>query len=71
MRKAPPGLAIRRSRANGRPALVGYFADGSSESVRTFDIARGRVQAIHRVLNPEKLGNVPPLERLDGKDDLK
>jgi RNA polymerase sigma-70 factor (ECF subfamily) len=71
LRKAPPGFVIRGSRANGRPALVGYFGDGSPHSVTTFEVADGRIRTIRLVLNPEKLGNVPHLERIERNEDLK
>ena len=59
--KAPPGLAIRRASVNGRPGVVGYFADGSPQSILTLDVEEGSIRAIHLVVNPEKLENVPPL----------
>jgi len=69
LRKAPPGLVVRWARVNGRTGLVGYFEDGSPQSVTTFDAAEGRIRAIRLVINPEKLGSVPPLERLGRKED--
>jgi RNA polymerase sigma-70 factor (ECF subfamily) len=68
LRKAPPGFVVRRMRVNGRPGLVGYFGDGSPQSVTTLDVAKGRILAIRLVLNPEKLGNVPHLERFEEED---
>ena len=65
LREAPPGLVVRRARVNGQPGLVGYFADGRPQSVTTLDVAEGRVRAIRIVVNPEKLGAVPPLEQVD------
>ena len=63
LRKAPPDLAVRQMRVNGRPGLVGYFGDGSPQSVVTLEVGEGSITAIRLVVNPEKLGNVPPLER--------
>lgn len=63
--KAPPDLAVRLTPINGRPGLVGYFGDGSPQSVVTFDFEDGLISAIRLVVNPDKLGTVPPLERGD------
>jgi RNA polymerase sigma factor (sigma-70 family) len=43
---------------NGEPAILGY-RDGVLFSVGTFDFADGRIVAIRRVLNPEKLSRIP------------
>jgi RNA polymerase sigma-70 factor (ECF subfamily) len=69
LRKAPPGFVMRWGRVNGRPGLVGYFRDGSPHSVTTLDVAEGRIRAIRLVLNPEKLGGVPPLDKVEQKED--
>jgi Sigma-70, region 4 len=37
LRNIPPGLAVRRTRVNGRPGIVGYFGDGSPQSVVTLE----------------------------------
>lgn len=59
--KAPPGFVVRRASINGRPGFVSYFEDGCPQSVATFDVAEGSIQAIHLVVNPEKLENIPSL----------
>jgi RNA polymerase sigma-70 factor, ECF subfamily len=59
LRKAPSGLVVRRASINGRPGFIGYFEDGSPQSVTTFDVAEGTIRAIRIVVNPEKLRNVP------------
>ena len=59
--KAPPGFVVRRASINGHPGLVGYFEDGRPHSVTTFEVAEGSIRAIRLVVNPEKLGAVPPL----------
>ncbi len=61
IRKAPPGFAVRPARINGSPGLVGYFGDGTPQSVATFETAGGRIAAIRIVVNPEKLEGVRPL----------
>jgi RNA polymerase sigma-70 factor (ECF subfamily) len=58
VRKAPPGLVVRRTRINGQPGIVGYYADGRPQSVTTLEVAEGRIRAIHIVVNPEKLQNI-------------
>lgn len=61
LEKAPPGLTYRRASVNGRPGAVVYFADGSPQSVVTLDVEEGSIRAIHIVVNPEKLANIPAL----------
>jgi RNA polymerase sigma-70 factor, ECF subfamily len=60
--KIPPGFTVRKTRVNGRPGIVGYFGDGSPQSVVTFEVSDGSVDTIRLVVNPEKLANVPPLK---------
>jgi RNA polymerase sigma-70 factor, ECF subfamily len=62
--KAPPGLVVRQTRVNGQPSIIGYYADGQPQSVTTFDIAGERIRAIHILVNPEKLGNIPGLREV-------
>jgi RNA polymerase sigma-70 factor, ECF subfamily len=69
LRNVPPGFAVRRTRVNGRPGLVGYFGDGTPHSVVSLEVADGSIRAIRLVVNPEKLGNVPPLERTEREED--
>jgi RNA polymerase sigma-70 factor (ECF subfamily) len=68
LRKAPPGFVVRRASVNGRPGFIGYFEDGRSQSVTTFDVAEGSIRGIRLVVNPEKLGTVPPLEQVERKE---
>jgi hypothetical protein len=63
--------AVRRplaARAAARRASPGdgYFEDGSPQSVASIEVAEG---SIRLVVNPEKLGNVPPLERAEREED--
>lgn len=62
LRKVPPGFAVRQTQVNGRSGLIGYFGDGSPQSVVTLDVAEGNIRAIRLVVNPEKLRAVPPLD---------
>jgi RNA polymerase sigma-70 factor (ECF subfamily) len=68
LRNVPPGFAVRQTRVNGRPGLVGYFEDGSPQSVFSIELAEGSIRAIRLVVNPEKDGNVPPLERAEREE---
>jgi len=65
LRKAPPGLTFRPASVNGHPGAVGYYADGSPQSVMTLDVEGGSIRAIHIVVNPEKLANIPPLGEVE------
>jgi RNA polymerase sigma-70 factor, ECF subfamily len=68
LRKAPPDLTVRQTRVNGRPGLVGYFGDGSPQSVVTIEVGEGTVRAIRLVVNPEKLRAVPPLGQIEREE---
>ena len=70
LRKAPPGLVVRRAAINGRPGFIGYFEDGRPQSVMTFDVAEGSIRGIRLVVNPEKLRTVPLLEQVERKEGL-
>ncbi|HEX2739686.1 MAG TPA: RNA polymerase sigma-70 factor [Rubrobacter sp.] len=65
LRTAPPDFAVRQTRVNARPGFVGYFGDGSPQSVVTIEVAEGSITAIRLLVNPEKLANVPPLEQAE------
>ena len=64
----PPDFAVRRTRVNGRPGLVGYFGDGSVQSVTSIEVDEGSITAIRLVVNPEKLEHVPALERAEREE---
>ncbi|HJQ28818.1 MAG TPA: RNA polymerase sigma-70 factor [Rubrobacter sp.] len=63
LKKAPPNFSVRQTRVNGGPGFVGYFGDGSPQSVVTIEVGEETIAAIRLVVNPEKLGNVPPLDQ--------
>jgi RNA polymerase sigma-70 factor (ECF subfamily) len=67
LRKAPAGFVVRRAQVNGRPALIGYFEDGSPHSVVTLEVAEGSISTIRLVVNPEKLRAVPPMSAPHGE----
>ncbi|MCA1670330.1 MAG: RNA polymerase sigma-70 factor [Thermomicrobia bacterium] len=60
--KVPPTFAFRIATINGQPAVVGTL-DGQPYGVYALEVAAGQIQAIHVVLNPDKLRN---LERRTG-----
>lgn len=64
----PPDFAVRQRQINGRPGLVGYFGDGSPQSVVSIEVAEGSIMAIRLVVNPDKLGSVPPLEHAEREE---
>jgi RNA polymerase sigma-70 factor (TIGR02957 family) len=65
------GAYLRLAWVNGQPGAVFYDADGRVISVLELDIADGVIQAIHGVVNPDKLahlGAVSDAARLPEKD---
>ena len=58
------GAYIRLAWVNGRPGAVAYDAEARVVSVFELDVADGVVQAIHSVVNPDKLGHVGPVSDL-------
>jgi RNA polymerase sigma-70 factor (ECF subfamily) len=54
LRKAPEEAAMRVVTVNGQPGLAVYEDDRIS-TVVTLDVADGRIQGIHIVVNPDKL----------------
>jgi RNA polymerase sigma-70 factor, ECF subfamily len=59
--KRPDTYTGRLGIVNGRPALLGYV-DGKPFYVMVLEIGNGQIQAIHNVLNPDKLTHIPPLD---------
>ena len=55
------GVSIRLAWVNGQPGAVLYDAEGLVISVVELDVADGVVQAIHSVVNPDKLGHLGPV----------
>ncbi len=54
------GLRLRQAEVNGQPGLVAYGDDGIV-GVLDLVIADGRIQAVHNVLNPDKLRHLGPV----------
>ena len=55
------GASIRLAWVNGQPGAVLYDAQGLVIAVAGLDIADGQIQAIHSVVNPDKLGHLGPV----------
>jgi RNA polymerase sigma factor (sigma-70 family) len=53
--------SVRLAWINGQPGAVAYDAAGRVVSVIELDVADGVVQAIHSVVNPDKLGHLGPV----------
>jgi RNA polymerase sigma-70 factor (ECF subfamily) len=65
MRKAPPGLEVRRVRVNGLPGLLAVH-QGQVVNVLTLDVIDGRIAACYVVRNPDKLARAAAaVTRLD------
>jgi ketosteroid isomerase-like protein len=64
------GVSMRLAWVNGQPGAVFYDAEGRVISVIELDVADSVVQAMHAVVNPDKLGHLGPvsdLARLPGE----
>ena len=56
--------SLRLAWVNGEPGAVVYDADDRVVSVFGLDVSDGVVQAIHSVVNPDKLGHLGPVSDL-------
>jgi len=63
-RGRPVGMSLRLAWVNGQPGAVLYDAEQRVLSVIELDVADGVVQAIHAVVNPDKLGHLGPVSDL-------
>jgi RNA polymerase sigma factor (sigma-70 family) len=68
-RGATIGVGLRLAWVNGQPGAVLYDAEGRVLSVVGLDIADGTIQAIHSVVNPNKLGHLGPVSDLARRPD--
>lgn len=57
--KAPEGLTISVTPVNGRPGFVARV-DGRPQSAWAFQVEGGEIRSVYAVVNPEKLGAIPP-----------
>jgi SnoaL-like domain/Sigma-70, region 4 len=55
------GASLRLAWVNGQPGAVLYDTQGRVIAVAGLDIAGGQIQAIHSVVNPDKLGHLGPV----------
>jgi SnoaL-like domain len=58
------GTSLRLAWVNGQPGAVGYDAAGRVFAVFELEVVDGVVQAIHAVVNPDKLGHLGPVSDL-------
>jgi RNA polymerase sigma-70 factor (ECF subfamily) len=63
-RGRPLGVFLRLAWVNGQPGAVLYDPEGRVVSVIELAVADGVVQAIHSVINPDKLGHLGPVSDL-------
>ena len=61
------GVWLRLAWVNGQPGAVTYDPEGRVISVFELEVADGVVQAIHSVVNPDKLGHLGPVSDLARK----
>jgi len=61
------GVWLRLAWVNGQPGAVTYDPEGRVISVFELDVTDGVVQAIHSVVNPDKLGHLGPVSDLARK----
>ncbi|MBG0565921.1 RNA polymerase sigma-70 factor [Actinoplanes aureus] len=62
------GFGLRPAQVNGRPGAVLHDLDGRVASVIELDVADGAIQAIHGVVNPDKLGHLGPVSTMTQLD---
>jgi RNA polymerase sigma factor (sigma-70 family) len=55
------GAYLRPAWVNGQPGAVTYDSAGRVASVIELDVADGVIQAVHAVVNPDKLGHLGPV----------
>ena len=58
------GTSLRLAWVNGQPGAALYDAEGRVVTVVELEIADGVVQALHAVVNPDKLGHLGPVSDL-------
>ena len=58
------GTTLQAVRVNGQPGIRAVDADGRLLSVLGIDVADGRVQRLHSIVNPDKLAHLGPVSDL-------
>jgi RNA polymerase sigma-70 factor (ECF subfamily) len=59
------GIRLRPAEINGQPGLLSTDPDGRLLGVLAVDIADGRVQTVHSIVNPDKLRHLGPVGDLN------
>jgi RNA polymerase sigma-70 factor, ECF subfamily len=59
------GIALRPAEINSQPGLLTTGPDGRLVGVLAVDIADGRVQTVHSIVNPDKLRHLGPVGDLN------
>src|SRR5690606_12682714 len=60
------GVRVRIAEVNGEPGAMAYDAQGRLVAVVGLDIAGGQIQAIHSIVNPDKLRHIEQVGDLNG-----
>ena len=55
------GVRLESHALNGQPGAIFHAPDGKVLSVMTLDVVEGRIQAIHALVNPDKLAHMGPV----------
>jgi RNA polymerase sigma-70 factor (ECF subfamily) len=55
------GIQVRRLTVNGQPGAEFLDPDGKLINVLALDVAKGKIQTIRSIVNPEKLGHLGPV----------
>jgi RNA polymerase sigma-70 factor (ECF subfamily) len=55
------GMTVRRVEFNGGPGALAYDPDGRLINAITLEITAGQIQAVHSIVNPDKLGHLGPV----------
>jgi RNA polymerase sigma-70 factor (ECF subfamily) len=63
--KLPAGYTAQSADINGAPGLIGYV-DGQPVSTMSLDVDEGRIRGLALMVNPEKLGHLPPQDTTGG-----
>jgi RNA polymerase sigma-70 factor (TIGR02957 family) len=56
-----PGLTVAAAEVNGQPGIVSRDGEGRWINVMTLDVAGGRIEGVHSVVNPDKLRHLGPV----------
>lgn len=65
------GLRFEPARVNGQPGFRSYDREGRLVNVVSVDVADGRVQRVHSMLNPDKLAHLGPVSDVALRPDVR